>query len=392
MRGRGRVCGANFRPDQQFEVFVRGKIIVLGALWAIPSLALAQSQTGSIQVDAGNATGEIIMDGFPMDTMAPGTLEGVPVGVHELEVEYGCMLATGSVTVVMDDTVQADMTVENRGGEGTLRMRGLPPGADVLVDGAPVDNIDQGVQVKCGGRNVVIEADGFEMWEQTVVITTGKWARLEPEMVQGSMDTVDEMRDDLDDRRDDFDDGLSDVDEEMAELDDFDEPDLGGRGRDEFDDLDDLDELDDFDDGGAGRSEFDELDELDDLDGGSSASRDKEPRESVNFPTRGVVTGAGAAVAVTGVVLAAQAQGTYSNAKTIHEGLVGAGQTAAANVQMTQQVTPAKNSRNAAIALAVAGAGVGTAGFLLIEPMNSSVAFVPSTEGSGGMVVLSGSF
>lgn len=369
---------------------MRGKIIVFGALWATPSLALAQSQTGSIEVNAGNATGEIIMDGFPMDTMAPGTLEGVPVGAHELEVEYGCMLATGSVTVVMDDTVQADMTVENRGGEGTLRMRGLPPGADVLVDGAPVDNIDQGVQVKCGGRNVVIEADGFEIWEQTVVITTGKWARLEPEMVQGSMDVADDMRDDFDDRRDDFDDGLSDVDEEMAELDEFDESDLGGRERDEFDDLDELDELDDFDDGGAGRSEFDELDELDELDGPSKPA--KEPKDAMNFPTRGVVTGAGAAVAVTGIVLASQAQGTYSNAKTIHEGMVAAGQTAQANVQMTQQVTPAKNSRNAAIVLAVAGAGVGTAGFLLIEPVNSSVAFVPSTEGSGGMVVLSASF
>ncbi|MFT5586375.1 MAG: hypothetical protein ACI9VR_003973 [Cognaticolwellia sp.] len=383
-------------------MFVRGKIIVLAALWAIPSLAIAQSKTGSVQVNAGNATGEIIMDGFPMDVMAPGSVEGVPAGEHAFEVEYGCMLATGTFTVIAEDTVDANLDVENRGGEGTLRMRGLPSGADVLIDGTPVNDIDQGVQAKCGGRNVVIEADGFATWEETVVVTTGKWSRLEPVMVQGGMPVSDIMDDRMDDRYDDFDDGRPSgpdrprvsIDEEMAELAEFDEPDSGSRGRDDLDDLDDLDGLDDFEDdeGASPRDdEFDELDELDELDGGSTREP-REPRDGPGFPTRAVVTGAGAAVAVTGIVLTAQAQGTYSNAMSIHQGMVAANQTAQATVQMTQVVTPAKNSRNASIVLAIAGAGIGTAGFLMIEPLESSVAFVPSSEGRGGMVVLSGSF
>jgi hypothetical protein len=314
------------------------------------------------------------------------------------------MMATGTFTVIAEETVNADLAVENRGGEGTLRMRGLPAGAEVLVDGAPVDDVDQGVQAKCGGRNVVIEADGFEIWEETVVVTTGKWSRLEPAMVQGGMpvlDPTEDRRDDLDDGRsalDDgrsaLDDGRSALDEEMAALDELDEPDQGRGVRDEFDDLDDLDGLDDFEeeDGVSSRNdEFDELDELDELDGGSSKSP-REPKGGPGFPTRAVVTGAGAAVAVTGVVLSAQAQGTYSNAKGIHEGMVAANQTAQATLQMTQFVTPAKNSRNASMVLAVAGAGLGTAGFLLIDPIDSSVAFVPSTDSRGGMVVLSGSF
>ncbi len=376
---------------------MRAKIIVLGALWAIPSLVMAQSKTGSVQVNAGNATGEIIMDGFPMDVMAPGSIEGVPAGEHAFEVEYGCMMATGTFTVIAEETVNADLAVENRGGQGTLRMRGLPAGAEVLVDGAPVDDVDQGVQAKCGGRNVVIEADGFEIWEETVVVTTGKWSRLEPAMVQGGMpvlDPTEDRRDDLDDGRSSLDDGRSALDQEMAALDELDEPDQGRGVRDEFDDLDDLDGLDDFEeeDGVSSRNdEFDELDELDELDGGSSKSP-REPKGGPGFPTRAVVTGAGAAVAVTGVVLSAQAQGTYSNAKGIHEGMVAANQTAQATLQMTQFVTPAKNSRNASMVLAVAGAGLGTAGFLLIDPIDSSVAFVPSTDSRGGMVVLSGSF
>jgi hypothetical protein len=274
-------------------------------------------------------------------------------------------------------------------------MRGLPAGAEVLVDGAPVNDIDQGVQAKCGGRNVVIEADGFEIWEQTVVVTTGKWTRMEPSMVQGGMPASDPMDDRMDDRRNDFDDGLSDVDEEMADLDEFDDPDMGGgRERSEFDDLDDLDGLDDFEDDEGARTrddEFDELDELDELDE-SPGKAPREPRDGPGFPTRGVVTGAGAAVAVTGIVLTAQAQGTYSNAADVHSGLVSAGQTAAATSYMATDVTPAKNSRNGGVALTVAGAAIGAAGFFLIEPMNSSVAFVPSTQGSGGTVVLSGSF
>jgi hypothetical protein len=69
---------------------------------------MAQTKSGSVKVNAGNATGEIIMDGFPMDVMAPGTLEGVPAGEHAFEVEYGCMLATGTFTVVAEETVNAD--------------------------------------------------------------------------------------------------------------------------------------------------------------------------------------------------------------------------------------------------------------------------------------------
>ena len=97
-------------------------------------------------------------------------------------------------------------------------------------------------------------------------------------------------------------------------------------------------------------------------------------------------------MAVTGIVMTAQAQGTYSEAADIHSGLVGAGQTAAATSYMLSDVTPAKNARNGGIAVAVVGAGLGAAGFFLIEPLNSSVAYVPSTDGSGGTVVFSGSF
>ncbi|MED5372500.1 MAG: PEGA domain-containing protein [Myxococcota bacterium] len=381
---------------------MRARIVVLGMGMALPAVAFAQQGMGSIEVDAGGAKGEILMDGFPMGVDAPGTLENVPAGEHALEVEYGCMKATGSVTVVANDTAQATLDVQNVGGQGTLRMGGLPSNAEVFVDGAPVANIDQGVQVACGGRQVLIEAPGFEPWEDTVVVTTGKWARLEPALVQGSMDTgADPFAEDPR-AQDDYDD-YSDVDDELAELDELDDLDSldGGRGgRDEFDDLDALDEFDDLDDRGAGRDEFSELDELDDLDSdpirGGSGRDARDPREGSGkpFPTRGVVTGAGAAVAVTGIALTAVNQGSYSNAVSVYEGMQAANQAAAAQLYNATEVTPAKNARNASIALAVAGAGVGAAGFFLIEPawQDGAVSFVPNTGEGGGTLVLSGSF
>ena len=56
------------------------------------SVAFAQQKPGAIQVNAGNAQGEIILDGFPTGQTAPTKLESVPPGEHELEVEYGLSL------------------------------------------------------------------------------------------------------------------------------------------------------------------------------------------------------------------------------------------------------------------------------------------------------------
>lgn len=295
---------------------------MFGLIALIASPALAQQKPGVIQVNSGSATGEIVLDGFPTGIMAPGKLESVPPGEHQIEVEYGCMLASGTVVVESEETVDANLKVENRGGTGTIRVKSLPRGAEVLIDSAPVANIAEGVEAKCGARKLTVESPGFEPYEELVVVSTGKWSTVEPTLVEAAMvDEPIERRDTYDDfdeepyddyRDDDLDDldALEGPDEYEAEMrrredaarreaeqrareearrkaeeearraeqermdrfgdiDSLDEPDEpieeGRRGRKDKDDDDDRDAFDELDDLGDD-PDFDEPDDYDDYD------------------------------------------------------------------------------------------------------------------------------
>lgn len=294
--------------------------VVVGLL--VSTTAWAQQRPGKIVVDSGSAKGEIVLDGFPTGIMAPTTLESVPPGEHVIEVEYGCMFATGTAQVRTEETVTAHMTVENRGGTGTIRVRGLPRGAEVYIDNAPSDalGLEDGSEVKCGARRVRVESPGFEAWEDLVVVTSGKWSTVEPELVQAEI--VEEPRyverevpryeepeyDDLSDLDAEYDmddpiDAARRAEEErrrqaeeetrraqeearrraeeermarFGDIDSLDEPvveESGRRGRDRDDEdaRDELDELDGFGDEEEYEDEYedeydDEYDEVDDYD------------------------------------------------------------------------------------------------------------------------------
>ena len=197
-----------------------GWSVVVGL--ALSSTALAQQRPGQIVIDAGSAKGEIVLDGFPTGITAPATLESVPPGEHVIEVEYGCMFASGTVLVRTEETSTANMKVENRGGNGTIRVRGLPRGAEIYIDDAPSDalGLEEGSQVKCGARRVRVEAPGFETHEELVVVTSGKWSTISPDLVEAEM--VEEPRY---------------AERDIAAYDEPDYDDYGG-----YDDLDDLDE------------------------------------------------------------------------------------------------------------------------------------------------------
>ena len=197
-----------------------GVSVVVGLL--LSSTAFAQQRPGTIVVNSGSAKGEIVLDGFPTGIMAPSTLESVPPGEHVIEVEYGCMFASGTVLVRTEEQSTANLKVENRGGEGTIRVRNLPRGAEVYIDDAPADSLglEDGSSVKCGARRVRVESPGFEPWEELVVVTSGKWSTVTPELVEAEM--VEEPR------------------YEERDIGAYDEPEYGG-----YDDLDEPD--DDFD-------------------------------------------------------------------------------------------------------------------------------------------------
>jgi hypothetical protein len=199
----------------------------LAALMISPSVAMAQVRPGNIEIDAGGAKGEIILDGFPTGIEAPGTLESVPPGEHMIQIEYGCFLAEGTVLVETEETVKASLTPDNRGGTGTIRLRDLPRGAQILLDDAPVERPEEGVEAACGARRLVVESPGYEAWEELVVVTTGKWTTVEPELVEERIaDEPPPARPEYDDY-DDYD----ELDEELGSLDGPDEYEMAERRR-----------------------------------------------------------------------------------------------------------------------------------------------------------------
>ena len=396
------------------------------------SFALAQQRPGIISVDAGNAKGEIILDGFPTGMVAPTKLESVPPGEHELEVEYGCMKGSMRVTVKPEETVVATMPMSNVGGTGHMRIKELPYGADVMIDDAPVRRLEEGVEVKCGARRVHVEAPGYTPFDQVVVITSGKWASVDVVMEETALDgggryddrppeRAPQPRYEEPEEEEFFGDEYDDLDEpevepeperrrpepepveeydEFDELDDFDEDD-------DLDDLegdedDDLDDLDDFDEDDFDEDEDDYLDDgLDDLDddvGGRGDREDRggndreprEPREPSNFPTRIVATGAGGAVALGGVVYTSVYQRELGYELEVNQFYVTANQLEQASLHNIQTVEPLRQKRNLGLGITVAGAVVAGASFALIPANNADVMVVPTED--GGTLLISGSF
>ena len=134
------------------------KLLVV-ALFA-PSVAFAA--TGSIDVQVSNAPGEIVLDGFPTDKRAPALLEQVPIGSHVVELEYGCMVGKAEVNVSEGAKAVVKLPLSNRGGEGTLRLRGTPFNAEVMVDGAPISKAEEGMRTWRDG--VTKAEDNFQVY------------------------------------------------------------------------------------------------------------------------------------------------------------------------------------------------------------------------------------
>ena len=147
-------------------------MLLLMGLFASSS---AWSSTGQILVDVTNAPGEISLDGMPTDQTAPATIEFVSPGEHLIELQHGCLNGSQKVTVIANKITNARLRMRTVKGSGTLRLRGLPPMAQVFIDDAPVGRASEGIGIPCGGHRVRAEAEGFADWEEMVVITTDRW-------------------------------------------------------------------------------------------------------------------------------------------------------------------------------------------------------------------------
>ena len=343
------------------------------ALLAGPAWA---ATAGSIQVTA-SAPGELLLDGFPTGLTAPATLEGVAPGPHEVAMEWGCLIGEVEVEVEREKTTTIELSLEDRGGSGTLQVVGLPPGAELSLDGQPIEPTQS---VACGPHTILVEAPGFETWEAEVVITTDLLERVEPALAEAAlMDepmTFGGSEVDEDDFAFDDDPLLAEEDGEIPDFDlsaaeqarrdeeerrrkeaerrrlaeaerqarlaaygvdedlDADEEEDEGRGRnwgrdeDEGsvlaaldDDLDFAEDAEDEDDEEGiyiGGVTYDELDDEDDR-------RSREPRDEAErdpLPVKWIVVGASGAVGVTGIALGAVGASRRAEAQAAYDEVI----------------------------------------------------------------------
>ncbi len=157
--------------------------------------SLTQAATGRIQVVAEGAPGEILLDSFPTGKNAPATLDGIAVGEHEVALVYGCMTGNLRVQVADSQLVQAALPMNNAGGVGTVRFSALPPRAEVWVDDAPVTFADGKAELPCGAHRLLVEGPGIAPWQDMVVVTTGKWTRIQAQFDSEGIDQADPAAD-----------------------------------------------------------------------------------------------------------------------------------------------------------------------------------------------------
>jgi hypothetical protein len=150
----------------------------------------AAASTGQIRVEVSNAPGEINLDGMPTDQKAPATIEFVSPGEHLVELQYGCLTGSQKVTVSPKKQTTTRLRMKTIKGAGTLRLRGLPPIAQVYVDDAPVSQATKGIGMPCGGHRIRAEAEGFADWEEMVVITTDRWTTTTVHMVEVAIESA----------------------------------------------------------------------------------------------------------------------------------------------------------------------------------------------------------
>jgi hypothetical protein len=153
---------------------------ILALLSLLPTAQAAEP--GAIQVNVPNTPGEIVLDGFNTGKFNPATIASVQPGDHEVELRYGCLVGKATVTVQSGQTVKVAPRMNNIGGDGTLRLKGVPAGAEVFVDNRPIGAADKGVPLKCGGHTISIEAPGYATWKQETVVSTDIWSTIEVKM------------------------------------------------------------------------------------------------------------------------------------------------------------------------------------------------------------------
>ena len=139
--------------------------------------AAAPAPRGFVRVEADINPSQIWLDGQNSGVTTPGLLENVVPGTHTITVKSdGCWSKT-SDTVQAGQVSQVQTTIKS--GWGTVHVSGTPEKAQVLIDGKPVQVLEEGMKVACGSHPVKVVYLGFQHYDAELKVTHGEHTTLE---------------------------------------------------------------------------------------------------------------------------------------------------------------------------------------------------------------------
>jgi len=97
----------------------------------------------------------------------------IEAGEHELVVTRDRYLSTTEQIVIEGRSIKERFEVELSPAWATVSITSLPPGADVLVDGAVVGTTPVNAEILQGERDITLKLTGHKAWQEEIVVEAG---------------------------------------------------------------------------------------------------------------------------------------------------------------------------------------------------------------------------
>ena len=117
--------------------------------------------TGSIRVES-SLRGSLVLDGALTAQSAPGMLEGVLPGIHEVRLQTGSRIESTRVRVDAGEVAEVRFPRDNMPLRHPVDVATRPAGAQLSVDGVPYGNSPEAIRLWPGDHVVHAELGGYQ--------------------------------------------------------------------------------------------------------------------------------------------------------------------------------------------------------------------------------------
>ncbi|MCD6310735.1 MAG: PEGA domain-containing protein, partial [Candidatus Eremiobacteraeota bacterium] len=142
-----------------------------------------KEETGTILVDSKPSGAKIILDGKEV-ARTPKTLEKVRAGEHLIRIELPGYKSL-ETTIIVEGNKTQNVSAELVSVGGALLINSIPPGASVHLDGEYQDKTPVSIEgLKPGEYKVKLVKEGYQTFEQTVLLEEGRTTEVNAELTR----------------------------------------------------------------------------------------------------------------------------------------------------------------------------------------------------------------